>query len=77
MMTVTSRAARETSTAELAAYAEDQTVLAIKLPCAGSDCHCGNTADCGTVKHPICGCRLADRPDVHEPEGRRVDSPVP
>lgn len=33
--------------------------------CACPDCSCANEADVGTPAHPICGCCLADCPDVH------------
>jgi hypothetical protein len=33
--------------------------------CACSKCSCENEADVGSVEHPICGCCLADCPDVH------------
>lgn len=33
--------------------------------CACPLCSCVNEADVGSVEHPICGCCLADCPDVH------------
>ena len=43
--------------------------------CACTRCACTNEADCGSVEHPICGCCLADCPDVHpEGEGGRAVS---
>ncbi|QAY60000.1 hypothetical protein ET475_08345 [Microbacterium protaetiae] len=35
--------------------------------CACSRCACENEADAGRIEHPICGCCLADCPDVHPP----------
>lgn len=33
--------------------------------CSCIDCVCENEADAGSVAHPMCGCCLADCPDVH------------
>ena len=33
--------------------------------CGCDRCECQNEADIGTVEDPICGCCLADCPDVH------------
>jgi hypothetical protein len=39
--------------------------------CACPDCSCTNEADMGTPEHPICGCCLADCPDVHGTKSTR------
>lgn len=45
---------------------------AVGTPCACSRCTCSNDADMGTPEHPICGCCLADCPDVHPPDSANV-----
>lgn len=42
-------------------------------PCRCPDCECTNTTDLlvGDGATPMCGCCLADCPQVHGPEGRR------
>lgn len=42
-------------------------------PCRCPDCECTNVTDLlvGGDDTPVCGCCLADCPDVHGPEGRR------
>lgn len=34
--------------------------------CSCEKCACENDADAGSAAHPVCGCCLADCPDVHE-----------
>lgn len=41
--------------------------------CSCDECACDNQADAGTIERPMCGCCLADCPDVH-PEGE-TDGP--
>lgn len=45
------------------------------VPCRCPDCECTNTTDIlvGDDDTPMCGCCLADCPDVHGPEGRRPE----
>ena len=33
--------------------------------CSCKRCSCDNEGDVGTLERPICGCCLADCPDVH------------
>ena len=35
------------------------------LKCSCTRCSCENEGDVGALEHPICGCCLADCPDVH------------
>lgn len=45
------------------------------VPYQCSDCECVNTTNLlvGDGNTPICGCCLADCPDVHGPDGRRPE----
>lgn len=66
-----------------ASEVSDDRRLELGLPargtrCSCKDCVCRNEADAGTLQHPLCGCCLADCPDVHpvhedDTESRRCD----
>lgn len=48
----------------------DERRAELDLPARGTGCSCivcvcENEADAGSVAHPMCGCCLADCPDVH------------
>lgn len=46
----------------------DERRAELDLPARGTGCSCivcENEADAGSVAHPMCGCYLADCPDVH------------
>lgn len=45
------------------------------MQCPCLDCECTNTTDLlvGDNNTPMCGCCLADCPDVHGPDGRRPE----
>lgn len=62
--------------AVLASEISDARRIELDLPARGTQCSCGkcgceNEADAGSAAHPMCGCCLADCPDVH-PETERV-----
>lgn len=49
---------------------DDEQRVGLDLPprgtaCRCAKCACANEADSGSVAHPLCGCCLADCPDVH------------
>lgn len=49
---------------------DDKQRFELDLPPRGTRCTCAvclceNDADAGSVEHPMCGCCLADCPDVH------------
>lgn len=53
-----------------ASESDDEQRIKLDLPARGTRCTCAacvceNDADAGSVEHPICGCCLADCPDVH------------
>ncbi len=62
-----------------ASEVSDDRRIDLRLPARGTRCSCRdcareNHADAGTIEHPMCGCCLADRPDVHperQTDGRR------
>ena len=48
----------------------DEQRIELNLPARGTRCSCArcvceNEADAGSVARPMCGCCLADCPDVH------------
>lgn len=45
-------------------------VVDTELPCGCPDCTCPNPGDIDLGNGPMCGCCLADCPDVHGPDGK-------
>jgi hypothetical protein len=57
-----------------ASEVDDERRVELDLPSRGTTCSCDvcgceNDADAGSIAHPMCGCCLADCPEIHPKVG--------